>query len=365
MHAICQCAEHAPTFLIVCFRDGNNTRRVPGPNGGSFRGEIRAGYGDPRICKIPDQGWTGYGIRVAVCRSLFLPPTRTAIFSNSLSKRLHFKFQLHIKFAVSKVGYDNEETEVPETQIEEDNNPTPNENDSNPTATENNNTEVTSSTQAIVNKRKVRDGLEVIKRSIEKIRYSVAFWLGTQKREEKFLEAARQLRHREPLYKELSSESDWAKTKELVDKLNMFYDVTVLFSGTKYPTANLYFKNICAIRLAMYDWLSSEQEEVQAMALHMQTKFEKYWDTMLGLMGVATQEIKKYKDILYDLVKEYQSRYQQSQQVQSESLIPTSSSSPSMPKLDLLQALMRARLEESPFKMKKLIIMRRRQHSYI
>ncbi|VVA29028.1 PREDICTED: zinc finger, partial [Prunus dulcis] len=88
-----------------------------------------------------------------------------------------------------------------------------------------------------------------------------------------------------------------------------------------------------------------------------------YWDTMHGLMGVASildprykmkqieflcpliysnnaaQEIKKYKDILYDLVKEYQSRSQQSQQVQSESLIPTSSSRPSMPKLDLVKQL--------------------------
>ncbi|CAL9011140.1 unnamed protein product [Prunus brigantina] len=102
---------------------------------------------------------------------------------------------------------------------------------------------------------------------------------------------------------------------------------------TKYPTVNLYFKNICAIRLTIYDWLSSEQEEVQATnrtttTLRMQTKFEKYWDTMHGLMGVAssldprykmkqieflcpliypnnaTQEIKKYKDILYELVKD-------------------------------------------------------------
>ncbi|CAL8154013.1 unnamed protein product [Prunus armeniaca] len=71
------------------------------------------------------------------------------------------------------------------------------------------------------------------------------------------------------------------------------------------------------------------------MALHMQTKFEKYWDTMHDLMGVESildprykmkqieflchiiypnnvaQEIKKYKDLLYDLVKEYQSKSQQ------------------------------------------------------
>lgn len=51
---------------------------------------------------------------------------------------------------------DNEETQVPETQIEEDNNPTPNENDSNPAVTENNDTEATISTQAAMNKRKGR-----------------------------------------------------------------------------------------------------------------------------------------------------------------------------------------------------------------
>ncbi|KAH0992903.1 hypothetical protein GBA52_004386 [Prunus armeniaca] len=38
------------------------------------------------------------------------------------------------------MGDNNEETQVPETQIEEDNNPTPTENDSNPTVIENNNT---------------------------------------------------------------------------------------------------------------------------------------------------------------------------------------------------------------------------------
>ncbi|CAL9004696.1 unnamed protein product [Prunus brigantina] len=210
----------------------------------------------------------------------------------------------------------------------------------------------------------VRDGLEVIKKSIEKIRYSVAFWLGTQKREEKFLEAARQLRVPTSKTLELDCKTRWNSTYSMLKTAMIYKDVFPrLKHRTKYPTANLYFKNICAIRLAIYDWLSSKQEEVQAMALHMQTKFEKYWDTMHGLMGVAsvldprykmkqieflcpliypnnaTQEIKKYKDILYDLVKEYHSRSQQSQQVQSESLIPTSSSRPSMPKLDLVKQL--------------------------
>ncbi|BBN69529.1 hypothetical protein Prudu_999S000200 [Prunus dulcis] len=58
----------------------------------------------------------------------------------------------------------------------------------------------------------------------------------------------------------MSNESDWAKTKELVDKLTMFYDATLLFSETNYLTANLYFKNNCVI---IYEWLVSEQEEYE------------------------------------------------------------------------------------------------------
>lgn len=40
----------------------------------------------------------------------------------------------------------------------------------------------------------VKDGLNVIKEGVEKIRESVAYWTATPKREEKFEESARQLR---------------------------------------------------------------------------------------------------------------------------------------------------------------------------
>ncbi|XP_024196349.1 zinc finger BED domain-containing protein RICESLEEPER 2-like [Rosa chinensis] len=117
----------------------------------------------------------------------------------------------------------------------------------------------------------VRDGLDVIKDSVEKIRYSVAFWTATPNREEKFVEAAKQLRipstkkleldcktrwnstytmlntamiyedvfprlkHRDALYKFSPSEDDWSKTKEIIDKLEMFYDATELFSAPTPP----------------------------------------------------------------------------------------------------------------------------------
>ena len=59
------------------------------------------------------------------------------------------------------------------------------------------------------------------------------------------------LSHREPLYKHVPNDLDWNLAKEICDKLELFYEVTVIFSGTKYPTANLYFPNICEIKLSM------------------------------------------------------------------------------------------------------------------
>lgn len=41
----------------------------------------------------------------------------------------------------------------------------------------------------------VKDGLEVIRVGVEKVRDSVAYWTATPKREEKFEETARQLRN--------------------------------------------------------------------------------------------------------------------------------------------------------------------------
>jgi hypothetical protein len=237
----------------------------------------------------------------------------------------------------------------------------------------------------------VRDGLEVIKDSIEKIRQSIAFWTASAKREEKFVEAVKQLKNpntkslqldcvtrwnstyamlnialmykdvfprlkqRESLYKTMPTEEDWAKTKMIADKLEMFYDATVLFSGTKYPTANLYFKSICQIRLALNEWVESEHSDVAAMAKKMLAKFEKYWDTMHGLMAIAsildprykmkmityyfskiyignhTSHIGRVKSMLYDLVREYQKKYRQSCELSEAYLNHSSSSMDSRP----------------------------------
>lgn len=115
-------------------------------------------------------------------------------------------------------------------------------------------------------------------------------------------------------------------------KLEVFYKVTLLFSGRKFPTANLFFKEICEIKLALAEWLSSDQLVVREMAEKMTLKFDKYWSSVNGLLAVAAvldprdkmgcveyyfneiygdlaeMEIDRVRSLLYDLLAEYQDK---------------------------------------------------------
>jgi hypothetical protein len=71
----------------------------------------------------------------------------------------------------------------------------------------------------------VRDGLEVIKNSIEKIRYSVQFWTASAKREEKFEQAAKQLIVAETKKLELDCLTRWNSTYNMLKTAMGYKDV--------------------------------------------------------------------------------------------------------------------------------------------
>ena len=58
---------------------------------------------------------------------------------------------------------------------------------------------------------------------------------------------------RESQYKALPSAHDWQMANEICQKLEIFYDVTLFFSGTSYPTANIFFPKVCQIKLALME----------------------------------------------------------------------------------------------------------------
>ena len=76
--------------------------------------------------------------------------------------------------------------------------------------------------------------------------------------------------------------------KEICERLGPFYDVTELFSGTNYPTVNLFFPKICEIRGSMKEWALSSFEKIRCMATNMITKFEKYWNSLHGVLALGT-----------------------------------------------------------------------------
>ncbi|KAK9683107.1 hypothetical protein RND81_10G117100 [Saponaria officinalis] len=215
----------------------------------------------------------------------------------------------------------------------------------------------------------VQNGMNVIGGAKEKIRDCVSSWTATPKRIEMFENKVRSVKHeftrRLALdcktrwnstflmlqsalpYKNIFSslklqnsklkfynpaENDWVLAGKVCDKLKKFHKATEIFSGRKYPTSDLFFRQICEIKLALTTWLLDDCFVIKYMAYTMLDKFNKYWTTINGLLAIAaildkrnklecvefyfnenygddaSFEIEKIKNLLYDLMVEYQER---------------------------------------------------------
>ncbi|XP_023737847.1 zinc finger BED domain-containing protein RICESLEEPER 2-like [Lactuca sativa] len=210
-----------------------------------------------------------------------------------------------------------------------------------------------------------QQGLSAIQSGIESIRESVVFWTATPKRVEKFEETKdgvslsskrklvldcktrwnstylmlmsaipykevfNSLIHKDKSYKQAPSDHDWLLAKVMCEKLKLFYSVTEMFSGVRYPTANLFFPKICEIRMLLQECSISPYAEIKRMATNMAKKFEQYWSLIHGVLALATilnpgfkmklieyyfpkmygdespLEVERLRKLTYDLVKEY------------------------------------------------------------
>lgn len=104
----------------------------------------------------------------------------------------------------------------------------------------------------------------------------------------KFREAFDRMKECDSSYKFLPSDDDWKHIRCVIDCLKVFYDVTKRVSGTKYPTASLYFNDFGGIYLLLREWQFSRDKFVATMAVPMVEKFEKYWDISSKLLEIAT-----------------------------------------------------------------------------
>ncbi|CAL1354099.1 unnamed protein product [Linum trigynum] len=159
----------------------------------------------------------------------------------------------------------------------------------------------------------VQAGLKVIKDGIRSVRESVKYVEGSEGRKIKFKECVEQsgmkqtrslwldvptrwnstynmleranhyrqafvnLARMDFEYNECPSSEDWEKIEVLIKFLKPFDEITKLFSGTKYPTSNLFFENVWKIHLELRLLCTSLDDDIRAMANAMMLKFLKYW----------------------------------------------------------------------------------------
>ncbi|KAI3927198.1 hypothetical protein MKW92_013536 [Papaver armeniacum] len=220
-------------------------------------------------------------------------------------------------------------------------------------------------------------GMKEIKEEIQKVRNSVKFIRDSPQRQRKFeevclqvnapkkklvqdvdtrwnstytmLETALSFREAFERYgkfepdflKVAPGEEDWNNASSLSICLKVFYDITVLFSGTKYLTVNRYFDVACCLYIEIHEWCNSEDKLISKMTWNMMERFEKYWEITSPTFAIASildprfkmksvsfyfpqlyadnseREELKVKELLKRLYNEYATRYASSAHVYS------------------------------------------------
>ncbi|XP_028116569.1 zinc finger BED domain-containing protein RICESLEEPER 2-like [Camellia sinensis] len=103
-------------------------------------------------------------------------------------------------------------------------------------------------------------------------------------------------------YKHNPSEDEWNVANVICGCLKIFFDATSHFSGTTFPTSNVFFPDICHIQLEMKKWEQSEYDCIQLMAGPMRVKFQKYWEECYLVLAIAVVLDPRFK---MDLVEYY------------------------------------------------------------
>ncbi|KAJ8755709.1 hypothetical protein K2173_022703 [Erythroxylum novogranatense] len=169
----------------------------------------------------------------------------------------------------------------------------------------------------------VHDALEALREVIQKIRGSVRYVKSSQETQGKFNELAQQvgisdlknlvldsptqwnstyimletalayrnvlclLRENNPDYTSALSDTEWEWASSITNHLKLLFEITNVLSGSKCPTANIYFPEICDVHIQLIEWCKSPDNFLSSMASKMKLKFDRYWNKCSLALAVA------------------------------------------------------------------------------
>ncbi|TYG64528.1 hypothetical protein ES288_D06G115200v1 [Gossypium darwinii] len=91
------------------------------------------------------------------------------------------------------------------------------------------------------------------------------------------------------------SDEEWRKVTIICKFLKVFYDVTCVFSGSNYPTANLYFRRVWKVYKFLLDTVKGPYSFLTPMVKQMQENFNKYWAEYSLILSCAAILDPRYK----------------------------------------------------------------------
>ncbi|KAK6232295.1 hypothetical protein SCA6_002368 [Theobroma cacao] len=96
-------------------------------------------------------------------------------------------------------------------------------------------------------------------------------------------------------FKHSPSRDEWDRIEKLSKFLSVFYEITCVFSGTKYPTADLHFPSIFMARMILEEHMSGDDVYLKNMTTQMFVKFKKYWFEFNLILAIAVIFDPRYK----------------------------------------------------------------------
>ncbi|KAI4306034.1 hypothetical protein L6164_029348 [Bauhinia variegata] len=91
------------------------------------------------------------------------------------------------------------------------------------------------------------------------------------------------------------SDVEWERATTITGYLKLFTEIITVFSKSKHPTANIYFPELCDVKLRLIEWCKNSDECISSLALKMRNKFDEYWGKCSQALAVATMLDPRFK----------------------------------------------------------------------